>query len=65
MQLQLRMRVSAQDGTTVTLVPKTGVDSKAGALASGITQMVITMAARDSQVFDVTNREFTFELSSK
>ena len=58
---RLRMRVSAQDGTTVTLVPVTG-EKTVPDLSDNITQIVITMGARDTKYFDVTNRHFRVTL---
>lgn len=58
MQIQDVYKVSAQDATTVTLVPQTGEKATTD-LADVITNIVITFTnARDSVVFDVTNREF-------
>ena len=61
MEIQQRMRVSAQDGTTVTMVPAAG-ESTVPDTASGITQIVVTMGARDTVLFDVTNREWEMVL---
>ena len=59
-----QFKVSAQDGTTVTLVPVTG-DKTKGDLADNITQIVLTMGARDTKYFDVTNRVFEISISKK
>lgn len=56
-----KYKVSAQDGTTVTLQPALGVSSK-GDYADKITQIVLTFTARDTVEFDVTNREFTVSI---
>jgi len=62
-KISVQMRVSAQDATTVTLVPTTvGATTLSRDLASPITQVVVTMAARDTQVFDIVNRVFDVEL---
>lgn len=54
---RLRMRVSAQDGTTVTLVPVAG-EKIVPDISGEITQAVLTFAARDTKYFDVVNRRF-------
>lgn len=54
---RLRMRASAQDGTTVTLVPTAG-EKTAPDIASDITQIVITMGARDTKYFDIVERRY-------
>lgn len=62
-KIAVQMQVSAQDGTTVTMVPTAvGAGSSSRDLASPITQVVVTMAARDSQVFDIVGRVFDLEL---
>jgi hypothetical protein len=51
-------KVSAVAATTATLVPQTSQDV-AGDFADKVTNIVITFTnARDSQFFDVTNREY-------
>jgi hypothetical protein len=54
---RLRMRASAQDGTTVTLVPVDG-EKTVPDIASDISQIVVTMGARDTKFFDITNRRY-------
>jgi hypothetical protein len=60
------MRVSAQDATTVTLVPTAvGDGTLSRDLASPITQVVLTMAARDTVVFDIVNRVFDISIEKR
>lgn len=61
---RLRMRVSAQDATTVTLVPVAG-EKTVPDIASDITQIVITMGARDTKYFDIVERRFTISLEKQ
>jgi hypothetical protein len=58
---RLRMRVSAQDATTVTLVPVAG-EKVVPDVSGEITQVVLTFVARDDKYFDVTNRRFRLTL---
>lgn len=60
-------KVTAQDGTTVTLQP---TDQGAGSLtrdtAAPVTQVVLTMAAgRDTIMFDIVGRVFDIELKRR
>jgi hypothetical protein len=65
-KINVQMQVSVQDGTTVTLVPTAvGAGSLARDLASPITQVVITMAARDTVVFDIVGRVFDVDLQRR
>lgn len=57
MEIREQMKVTAQDATTVTLQPQAGLSTQ-GDSASGISQIVLTMGARDTVLFDVTNREW-------
>lgn len=57
-------RVSAQDATTVTLLPVAG-DKTVGDLADNITQIVVTMGARDTKYFDIVERRFQVSLDKK
>lgn len=59
-----RMKVTAQDGTTITLQPVTG-EKTVPDLASEITQIVITMTARDTKYFDIVNRVFDVKLEKR
>ena len=59
-----QFKVSAQDGTTVTLVPVAG-DKTKGDLADNITQIVITMGARDTKYFDIVNRVFDIDIQKR
>jgi hypothetical protein len=59
-----QFKVSAQDGTTVTLLPVAG-DKTQGDLASNITQIVVTMTARDTKYFDIVNRVFDIDLQKR
>lgn len=65
MKVEQRMRVSAQDATTATLVPVDG-ETSVPDTSDKITQIVVTFAAaRDTQLFDVTNRQFDVALEKK
>ena len=58
-----RMKTSAQDGTSVTLVPEVG-DNQAGDLTDTLTNIVLTFDnARDSAFFNNVNRriQVTFQ----
>jgi len=57
-------RVSAQDATTVTLLPVAG-DKTVPDLADNITQIVVTFTARDSKYFDIVNRVFNIDFEKK
>src|SRR5262245_40128872 len=59
-----QFKVTAQDGTTVTLQPVAG-DKTKGDLADNITQIVLTMGARDTRFFDIVNRVFEIDLLKK
>lgn len=61
---RFRMKVSAQDATTITLVPEVG-EKTVPDLAAEITQVVITMTARDTKFFDIVNRRFNLELEKR
>ncbi len=64
MKVDIRMRVSAQDGTTATLVPVAGTDEKSYGLADKISQIVVAFAnARDAAFFSETNRQFDVSLA--
>ena len=63
-QVRGQFKVSAQDGTTVTLVPVTG-DKTKGDLSDNITQIVLTMGARDTKYFDIVNRVFEITIQKK
>jgi hypothetical protein len=64
--VQVQMQVSAQDGTSVTLIPAVvGSGSLKRDLASPITQIVLTMGARDTSVFDIVGRVFGIEIEKK
>ena len=55
---QRRFKVSALAGTTATLVPADGEQTK-GDFADTISNIVVTFAnARDAQIFDIVNRGF-------
>jgi hypothetical protein len=61
-----QMQVTAQDATTVTLLPTAvGAGSLNRDMASPITQIVLTMAARDTVVFDVVGRVFDIEIERR
>ena len=59
-----QFKVTAQDGTTITLQPVTG-DKTKGDLADNITQIVLTMGARDTKYFDIVNRVFEIGITKK
>ncbi len=62
MEKQVTLKSSTLAATTATLVPQTG-EEVAGDMADKITQVAITFAtARDSNFFDVTNREYELVL---
>lgn len=64
--ISVQMQVTAQDATTVTLQPTAvGSASLSRDLASPITQVVVTMAARDTTVFDVVGRVFDIEIEKR
>lgn len=61
-----QMQVTAQDATTVTLQPTAvGAGSLNRDMASPITQIVVTMAARDTVIFDVVGRVFDIEIERR
>lgn len=66
-----RFKVTAQDGTTITLQPIAGnagsgsTYAKSRDLASDVTQIVITMTARDTKYFDVLNRVFDIKVEKR
>ena len=60
-----QFKVTAQDGTTVTLQPVTG-DKTKGDLADNISQIVLTFgSARDTKYFDIVNRVFEVQIDKK
>jgi len=61
--IQQRFKVTAQDGTTITLQPVAG--TVPGGTVSPISQIVITQTARDTVVFDIVNREFDIQIEKK
>jgi len=65
MMVEQRFRVSAQDATTVTLLPVAGTTGSGLGLASPLTQIVLTMAARDTYVFDIVERQFNIIIERK
>lgn len=65
MESNRRYKVSAQDATTVTLVPQTGEVTK-NDFADSIASIVITFtSARDDKWFDILNREFGITISRR
>jgi hypothetical protein len=60
-----RYRVSAQDATSVTLLPVVGSTSVPD-LADKISQIVITFTtARDTKFFDIVERVFEIEIEKR
>ena len=60
-----RFRVSAQDGTTVTLQPVVG-STTVPDLADKISQIVLTFTnARDTKFFDIVERVFDIEIEKR
>ena len=60
--LHKQYKVSAQDATTATLIPVTG--SLTGG-STPITQIVVTMGARDTTIFDIVGRVFEVSFERK
>lgn len=60
-----QFKVSAQDATTVTLVPVAG-GTTVPDLADKVSQIVITFTnARDAKYFDIVNRVFELQIEKR